>query len=68
MKKSNAVVKVDLAENWKKAVNYVPDHFTIIVYEYEDDSPKIKIGDGIHTVEELPFLNQKKVQDNNLIL
>lgn len=68
MKRSNAIVKVDLADNWKKAVNYIPDSFTIIVYEYEEDSPKIKIGDGVHTVEELPFLNQKEVKDNNLIL
>ena len=69
MKKQNAIIKTDLAQNWQKAKNYVPDQFTIIVYEYEDASPKVKIGDGIHTVEDLPFLNSKReVKDGKLIL
>jgi len=69
MKKQNAVIKTDLAENWEKAKNYIPDQFTIIVYEYEDASPKIKIGDGIHTVGDLPFLiSEKEVIDSTLIL
>lgn len=69
MKKSNAIVKVDSEENWGKAVNYIPDSFTIIVYEYENESPRIKIGDGVHKVSELPFLNDRRVDDdNNLIL
>ena len=57
MRKSNAVIRTDLASNWEKAKNYIPDNFTIIVYEYEDASPRIKIGDGIHFVGDLPFLN-----------
>ena len=69
MKKQNAVIKTDLASNWEKAINYIPDQFTIIVYEYEDASPKIKIGDGIHTVGDLPFLiSEKEVIDSTLIL
>ena len=36
MEKSNAIVKVDTAANWEKAVNYIPDVFTIIVYEIEN--------------------------------
>ena len=68
MKKSNAVIKTDLAENWEKAKNYIPDAFTIIVYEFENASPKIKIGDGIHTVGDLPFLVSNEVKDNTLIL
>ena len=68
MKKSNAIVKVDSAENWNKAINYIPDSFTIIVYEFENDTPRIKIGDGVHKVNELPFLNSGKVEENNLIL
>lgn len=68
MRKSNAVVKVDTEENWLKAVNYVPDNFTIIVYTYESGAPKVKIGDGATAVNELPFLNNKEVIDDTLVL
>ena len=68
MVKSNAIVKIDSEENWNKAKNYIPDQFTIIVYEYPDRSPKIKMGDGKHKVYELPFLNESRVEDNTLKL
>lgn len=69
MEKSQAMIKVDSEENWEKAKNYIPDKFTIIVYAAEDDKPpRIKIGDGIHTVNELSFLTNKEVKDNTLIL
>ena len=68
MEKSNAIVKVDTEENWKKAINYIPDSFTIIVYSYENESPRVKIGDGVHNVNDLPFLNDRKVSGNTLIL
>ena len=68
MIKSNAVVKVDSEENWNKAVNYIPDTFTIIVYTYENNSPKVKIGDGIHKVKELPFLANRQVEEETLML
>ena len=45
MDKNNALIKVDWAENWAKAKNYIPDKFTIIVYQYKDSSPKVKTGD-----------------------
>ena len=68
MEKSNAIVKVDTEENWAKAVNYIPDSFTIIVYTYTDKSPKVKIGDGITLVNDLPFLSNKEVEDDTLVL
>ncbi len=68
MVKNNAVVKIDTEENWNKAVKYIPDQFTIIVYEYPDRSPKIKMGDGKHTVCELPFLYESQIQDTTLII
>ena len=68
MKKSNATVKVDLAINWEKAKNYIPDSFTIIVYEFDEGSPKVKIGDGIHSVGELPFLSNREVDGDTLVL
>lgn len=68
MTKSNAVIKVDSEDNWNKAVNYVPDKFTILVFETVNASPKIKIGDGIHKVNELPFLTNRQVIDDTLEL
>lgn len=68
MEKSNATIKVDTEENWNKAVNYIPDIFTVIVYSYENSSPKIKIGDGKTKVTDLPFLNNREVEGNTLIL
>lgn len=68
MIKDKAAVKVDSVENWNKAKNYIPNSFTILVYEYEDRPPKIKLGDGIHKVSELPFLVTREVEDDILIL
>ena len=68
MKKSNAIVKVDTEENWNKAINYIPDSFTIIVYESSEKAPRVKIGDGIHTVGELPFLSSREVVEDTLVL
>lgn len=69
MEKSQATIKVDSEENWNKAKNYIPDKFTIIVYDAtETNPPRIKMGDGVHTVGELPFLSNKTVEDNTLIL
>ena len=68
MQKSNATIRVDTAENWEKAKKYIPDVFTIIVYEFADAAPKIKIGDGVHTVGSLPFLVQREVSGDILAL
>lgn len=69
MEKSSAVVKVDTADNWAKAKNYTPDPFTIVVYTYgEGKSPKVKMGDGIHKVADLPFLANREVEDGTLVL
>lgn len=69
MEKSNAIIKVDSTENWNKAINYVPDVFTIVIYKDENKAPRIKIGDGIHKVNELTFLvNDKEVKDDTLVL
>ena len=68
MEKSNAIVKVDSEENWAKAINYIPNAFTIIVYTYDEREPKVKIGDGIHKVNDLPFLSNREVMDDTLML
>lgn len=45
--------KHDLSSNWAKAVNFTPKLGEIVIY---DDLNKIKIGDGITNVDELPFV------------
>ena len=68
MEKSTATIKVDSFENWKKALNYIPDIFTVIIYTEEGKAPKIKIGDGKTKVNDLPFLNEKQVENGVLVL
>ena len=70
MKKSKAIVKVDSAENWAKATKYIPDLFTICIYTYDNNkSPKIKMGDGVTLVNNLPFLtNREVIEDDTLVL
>lgn len=51
-------LKHDTAANWAKAVNFVPKKGEVIIYD--DMDPPFKIGDGIHTVNELPFSNSFK--------
>jgi len=47
------ILKHDSAENWKKAINFIPKLGEIIIYD--DMDPPFKIGDGIHNVNDLPF-------------
>ena len=51
--------KHDLAENWNKAVNFIPKQGEIIIYDIDDnyDYERIKIGDGESLVGVLPFIN-----------
>lgn len=50
---ARVVMKHDVQVNWDKATNFVPLEGEIIVY---DDLNKIKIGDGITNVINLPFV------------
>ena len=53
-----------IESDWVKAVNFIPSTAELIVYDmYDGDGNKVydrvryKIGDGIHTVTDLPFLS-----------
>lgn len=61
-------LKHGTAEDWAKAVNYVPQLHEIIVYDVLP--PKIKIGDGITKVNDLPFAcySEYKVDDNDTLI
>lgn len=69
--------KIESAENWKKAMNFIPKKDQIIVYDGVKhngayiEPPKIKIGDGVHTVSELPFetsLDISYFEDEGLLI
>lgn len=57
------------AEDWSKAENFVPKVGEIVVYDKYDkegnqvaDEVKMKIGDGITNVKELPFLGESSTK------
>ena len=51
-------------QEWSKH-NFVPFPGEILVYTYDDlaKSPSIKIGDGKHTLHELPFVIESIAND-----
>ena len=69
--KTRIQIKHDAKANWDKATNFKPLPGEIIIYDgvIEDGiylvQPRIKIGDGIHTVSELPFMEDKKYTYEN---
>lgn len=58
--------------DWSKAINYIPKLNEIIIYDDSQNkvAPRIKIGDGITKVNDLPFINDNSIsiQDNTLVL
>lgn len=51
------IIKRDKEENWQKAINFIPKENEIIVYDCGDNI-KIKVGNGINKVNDLPFENE----------
>lgn len=49
--------KHDIEANWLKATNFTPKAGEIIIYDIDNSNstPRIKIGDGNTTVNNLPF-------------
>ena len=60
--KERIQIKHDIAANWAKAKNFVPLPGELIIYDgvLEDgiyiEQPRLKIGDGVHKLAELPFI------------
>ena len=56
--------KHDIESNWIKAVNFIPKNAELIVYDPDDNYsyPRIKIGDGVTPVNELPFTIEQVVE------
>lgn len=56
-------LKNDTEANWERAKNFVPLKGEIIIYSADDAHPfsRIKIGDGITTVTNLPFIDAQTI-------
>ena len=57
---TRVINKHETAENWKKAINFIPLMAEIIVYEADSihTQARLKIGDGITPLDELPFYGE----------
>ena len=55
-------IKHDIAANWAKAVNFIPLDGELIIYDGIIENgkyieyPRLKIGDGISKLADLPFM------------
>ena len=71
--KGRLINKHDIEANWLKAVNFIPMQGELIIYDVEIDTDELpdnrtepydyerfKIGDGIKTVSNLPFILDTK--------
>lgn len=50
----------DIEAGWNKAIGFIPLDKEIIIYKKDDTHsvPRIKIGDGVTVVQELPFVSE----------
>ena len=66
--KERILIKHDIKSNWDKAVNFVPLPGELIIYDgvVENgvyvETPRLKIGDGVRKVFELPFVDSEQNQ------
>ena len=55
------ISKHDIEENWWLAKNFIPQAGEIIIYDPDENYyySRLKIGDGVQNVNDLPFLIQE---------
>ena len=65
--KTRIQLKNDTETNWNKATNFIPKKGEVIIYNPDNERtyPRIKIGDGITTVINLPFANMQSNWTDN---
>ena len=66
--KSRIILKHDIEENWNKAESFIPKQGEIIIYDTDDNFTysRMKIGDGVTNVINLPFSNQSAGQQEQI--
>ena len=64
--KSRIIHKHDVESNWLLATNFTPKQGEIIVYDVDSNYnyERLKIGDGVHNVNELPFSTDNLTADD----
>ena len=62
--------KHDIESNWNKAINFIPKDGELIIYDADDiyTYPRIKVGDGVTNINNLPFIDINKPNKNEVIL
>ena len=63
--KTRIIHKHATEANWKKAVNFIPLEAELIVYDPDEEHSiaRFKFGDGVTKVNDLPFINETKLQN-----
>ena len=66
---SRIINKHDIESNWLKAVNFIPKQGEIIIYDADTvySYMRMKIGDGITLVNDLPFMIGPFADDNDAL-
>ena len=55
--------KHDTAENWDKAINFIPKAGELIVYDADANNPlRFKMGNGNDVVIDLPFYGEENIK------
>ena len=67
--KTRIIHKHDTEENWNKAINFIPKHGEIIIYDSDDVHPtsRLKIGNGRDVVMNLPFITNESTLYNSIV-
>lgn len=67
--KSRIQLKNDTEANWNKAQNFIPLKGEVIIYSADDTHPffRLKVGDGITNVTNLPFVESGYINNFGLI-
>ena len=57
--KTRIQLKNDTEAHWNLATNFVPKQGEVIIYSADDTRPfsRLKVGDGVTNVIDLPFIN-----------
>ena len=57
------ILKHDIESNWNRATTFVPKQGEIVIYDIDAvySYERFKIGDGVKTVDELPFYLEDQV-------
>lgn len=67
---SRIQLKNDTEVNWNKAVNFIPKKGEVIIYSADDAHPfsRIKVGDGLTLVSNLPFIDAATLNGKKIII